>query len=429
MARYFYQDGDLTVCGACFTDEGIKGFIEENATDHECSFCGATSEEPIAASIREVAEFIEEGIRREYGNPDECGMSWDSEDQRYHPGNTYDTTDLVSDLVDLPNDHDGELFDAICYNFDNGLWCDIDQYRLSDHDQLRYSWDHFCRVIKHERRFFFSSHHKYRDDDEIFSPGNVLDIIFEYAETIALIRTLPRGTRLYRVRKLEGGSRTALDLGPPPPQKAFQQNRMSPAGISMFYASEGAETALRETVDQPGIYTVGEFTTERDATIIDFSQLPRIPSLFEPIHDTMEYDPRKLLIFLHTLGEEFSKPIERDNRVHIEYVPTQVVTEYLRGIKTREDVSIDGIRYSSARHEGGSSLVLFCDPNNLILPKEQQKQFYGLYNNRWIKFVGYEDRDISADDIKRWKIEQPRQTYRDPEDDIFRDSDEDTLTQ
>jgi hypothetical protein len=30
-----------------------------------------------------------------------------------------------------------------------------------------------------------------------------------------------------------------------------------------------------------------------------------------------------------SLGEEFSEPIERDNQVHIEYVPTQVVTEYL----------------------------------------------------------------------------------------------------
>ena len=73
----------------------------------------ATSEEPIAAPIREVAEFIEKGIRRAYGNPDECGMSWDSEDQRYCPGSTYDTSDLIADLVDLPNDHDGKLFELV----------------------------------------------------------------------------------------------------------------------------------------------------------------------------------------------------------------------------------------------------------------------------------------------------------------------------
>jgi hypothetical protein len=59
MSGYPYQDGDLAVCADCFKDEAIKGFIEENATDEEYSFCDATSEEPIAAPIREVAEFIE----------------------------------------------------------------------------------------------------------------------------------------------------------------------------------------------------------------------------------------------------------------------------------------------------------------------------------------------------------------------------------
>jgi len=137
----------------------------------------------------------------------------------------------------------------------------------------------------------------------------------------------------------------------------------------------------------------------------------------------MEYDPRRLLIFLHLLSEEFSKPIERDDRVHIEYVATQVVTEYLRGMKTRDDLNIDGIRYGSARHDGGASLVLFCDSHNLILPKEQQRQFYDLHRDRWIKLIGYEDRDVVADDIERWKLERPKQHYRDPDDDIFRDPD------
>ena len=167
----------------------------------------------------------------------------------------------------------------------------------------------------------------------------------------------------------------------------------------MLYASEDPETALRETVDKPGLYTVAEFTTERDATIIDFAKLPRIPSLFEPIPHLIEYDPRKLLIFMHTLRHEFSKPIIRDDRVHIEYVPTQVVTEYMRGMKTGENKSIDGMRYGSARHKGGTSLVLFCDPDNLVLVEEQQKQFYDLHHDRWIKLISYQDRDISVDDI------------------------------
>lgn len=213
MSYRAHHGDDLAVCGECFNDEGIRGFIEENSTVEECSFCGATSEEPIAAPIREVTRFIEKGIRREYGNPDECGMSWDNEDQRYYPGNTYCTQDLILDYVDLPNDQNCILFDAICYNFGNDLWCDVEQYRLSDHEQLKYSWDHFCRVIKHERRFFFSRYSRYRDDDEIISPERILKVIFEYAKTISLTRKFPCGTRLYRVRKLSGESPTAPNLG------------------------------------------------------------------------------------------------------------------------------------------------------------------------------------------------------------------------
>jgi hypothetical protein len=59
----------------------------------------------------------------------------------------------------------------------------------------------------------------------------------------------------------------------------------------------------------------------------------------------------------------------------------------------------------------------------LILPEEQQRQFYDLHRDRWIKLIGYEDRDVVADDIERWKSERPKQRCRDPDDDIFRDPD------
>ena len=420
MAFYSYQHDDRAVCADCFSDIGIKRFVEENAVSEECSFCGATSDEPIAAPLDEVVEFIEQGIRTAYGNPDECAMSWDQEDQRYYPGKTYDTDELLYDYLDLPLDEDGSLFEAISRGLDNDLWCDIEQYALSENERLQYSWDHFCRVIKHERRFFFSNYSKYSSDGEIFSPDHVLAIIFEYAETIGLIHPLKRGTRLYRVRRVDGDGRTALDLGPPPPDKARQQNRMSPAGISMLYASEDPETALRETVDKAGIYTVAAFVTERDATVIDFSKLSRIPSIFEQIPDSMEYDPRKLSIFLHTFREEISKPIVRDDRVHIEYAPTQVVTEYLRTMKTREQGDIDGIVYGSARHAGGASVVLFCDPKSLILPEDQQdrQKLYNQYNGPWIRLVDYEDRAISDDDLKCWNDEAPKLQEK-PYHDIF----------
>ena len=34
--------------------------------------------------------------------------------------------------------------------------------------------------------------------------------------------------------------------------------------------------------------------------------------------------------FLHDFSKEVSRPIERDDRIHIEYLPTQAFTEYIR---------------------------------------------------------------------------------------------------
>ena len=74
------------------------------------------------------------------------------------------------------------------------------------------------------------------DDPEVYSPGQVLQTIFEYAEQMDLFKEIPPGTQLFRAR-YEGRMphlETPAELGPPPSKKATQSNRMSPAGIPMF---------------------------------------------------------------------------------------------------------------------------------------------------------------------------------------------------
>jgi hypothetical protein len=60
--------------------------------------------------------------------------------------------------------------------------------------------------------------------------------------------------------------------------------------------------------------------------------------------------------------EDLSKPISKNGREHIEYVPTQVVTEYFR--YTYEDLtggSLDGIIYPSSKLSKKNACVLFYD--------------------------------------------------------------------
>jgi hypothetical protein len=118
---------------------------------------------------------------------------------------------------------------------------------------------------------------------------------------------------------------------------------------------------LRETARNPGRYTVGEFETVADRVILDLTNLPGVPSIFEE----SRRDVRPQLIFLNSFVKEFAKPVALDGSEHVEYVPTQIITEYFRNA-FRTGTRLAGIRYPSAQHQGGSSVVLFVDGENFI---------------------------------------------------------------
>jgi hypothetical protein len=62
------------------------------------------------------------------------------------------------------------------------------------------------------------------------------------------------------------------------------------------------------------------------------------------------------------IKEELGEPIKKDSRVHIEYVPTQVFTEYVKYLYADdEEMPVQGIVYPSARIRGGVSVVLFYE--------------------------------------------------------------------
>ena len=72
--------------------------------------------------------------------------------------------------------------------------------------------------------------------------------------------------------------------------------------------------------------------------------------------------------------------ISKDGFEHIEYVPPQVFTEYVRHLlKSPGGASIDGISYPSSRHAGGTSCVLFikneqcCDEIQIQLRGENSE--------------------------------------------------------
>ncbi len=191
-------------------------------------------------------------------------------------------------------------------------------------------------------------------------------------------------------------------LGPPPENVAVQTNRMSSPGIVMMYVADDVQTALAETADKPGMFALGEFVTGRDALLLDLTHLPSVPSLFEDIPDTFEYDPRPRIQFLWKLSREISRPIARDDRVHIEYVPTQVATEYLRTSVTVDGRIVDGIRYRSSRNGVGTAIVLFANQDNIELEPGARGNFYHAAGDRWLTLKSFSEKRVTAKSIAKW---------------------------
>ena len=226
----------MYVCFNCFEDPGMVHFIKSLAVAGECSYCTASSCLPIAAPIYEVADHFIACLCQEYDNAVNQ-LGWDGSEGGFQ-GLHWDSFELILDVIGLlfPQGNEDALLPELLGDRIDQLWCEADAYGLNDEQKIRFSWEHFCSVIMHERRFFFLDYDPEPSDREVYSAGQVLGKVFEYAQQIGLIKPLPSGTQLFRAR-WEGCRphlETPQELGPPPSEMANQSNRMSPAGIPMF---------------------------------------------------------------------------------------------------------------------------------------------------------------------------------------------------
>ncbi|WP_346186800.1 RES family NAD+ phosphorylase [Streptomyces osmaniensis] len=147
-------------------------------------------------------------------------------------------------------------------------------------------------------------------------------------DRLGLVRELPAGTRLWRALTHDEPhvDWSAQRLGTAPREYARQANRMSPAGIPMLYGAEDAGTAAHETVlrGEQDWAAAAVFETSAACTVVGFTELPVVPSLF----DLDRAVDRRPLAFRRDFTAKLTSPA-RSTYEQIDYVPTQVVTDYL----------------------------------------------------------------------------------------------------
>jgi hypothetical protein len=166
---------------------------------------------------------------------------------------------------------------------------------------------------------------------------------------------------------------------------------MSPAGIPMFYGSFDKKTPLEEIArierSKPALISLATFELLDDIRVIDLTKVQPTPSIFDSENRDLRFD----LSFLNSFLTDFIKPIEKDGKEHIEYVPTQVVTEYFRYIfRDSNKENVHGVCYPSSRNNGGKSIVLFIDQKNCTDTNSKQNSLYKpwlLMDKNHIKYI------------------------------------------
>lgn len=239
----------------------------------------------------------------------------------------------------------------------NGYWADS-----HPHEILSFAWRSFVRTVKHETRFHFANSLR----SMVSSPNEIelCETLPEIAERLRpLVRTLSAGTQIYRSRirrRKQTWTPTAEQMGPPPKERA-SSGRMNPAGIPYLYTAFDKTTARREVgITKRTSLTVFTATFEltKSLNVIDLTILPAIPSLY----DITKNGEREHALFIRQFVDEISVAVAKDGQEHIEYVPTQVICEYLAQVfEPSPEIKLGGLIFPSAVHAGGKNLVVFPD--------------------------------------------------------------------
>ena len=359
----------MGVCSSHFEDKELIKFLDENTDANFCDYC---DEVKPSINFDRFQKFVEEAVYSEYCEPYNEGAHYDPEENYYEDRFPFKTVHHTDELLDeLLETYDYEIVEDLAGSFpDDYLTLSEAIWGPTKNEYFLGGWEKFKHIVKHEVRFLFFDPklaEQYEDEyHESLNPAFVLDEVGKAILELGYISVIPSGSiSLYRARqhKFEEEVINAKTLGSPPIQFA-KANRMSPAVISMFYGALDVATCKAEVIDptwKGSVLTIGEFTNLKEFNLIDFTDIEEIPSIF----DIQNRHKRSIMGFIKSFVADLSIPVKPDDTVHIEYIPTQVVTEYLK-LKFQKEHNVQGIMYKSVKYKGGLCAVLFTKNEDML---------------------------------------------------------------
>jgi hypothetical protein len=357
---YGWANVNKLVCTRCVQDNFLQRLVRKHRGQLDCSYCGSRSTRLATASVNVLMSTIAARFRQCFSDEVHAGCpnDRDAADSIQHI-TTFDA--LQSLAIEISED----VLQDVAKAFENQLWVDAADGQwlsLHEHEELTCSWGKFTHKVKHEQRFFFHHVDKLEKRRSVFPPSEMLREISKLVVKHKLMRKIESGVELFRVRFRNGENwpLTEKELSAPPANKA-RAGRMNPAGISYMYAAFDAETAVAETISvRPTLHVMSRWKTLRKLVVLDLSRLPALPSQF----DETKRRQREALLFLDNFVCDISKPVASGYNDQIEYVPTQLVSEYFAHVfrLTGNSGRLDGLQYQSAKRPEGVNVVLFPSP-------------------------------------------------------------------
>ena len=371
----------IFICADCININTVKEEINKISDYGLCCYCNQNKDN---VANREVvfnffkSRFMQSVIPLHDCNSHKIGMFYYGDDN-LGVSNIQDMIEYLKlGSEDLKYDLTEYILSSINENEDLFVYND----GTIEYNDYEDKWSEFISSVSHKYRFF-------NDEAKIFL-DSLFAIIHENGVVIdSVIKKLDPGISLFRARiannSIERGKifgDPASQLGPVPSNLASEQ-RMTPTGISAFYASMERDTCFSEVRSITGDTVMSaEFRTTKTLRLLDLKALNSISEInFCPLDENFVDNSHKSQ-FIKGLIFLLSKPASQ--RGSSTYLETQIIFEYLR-INFGSD--IHGLVFSSVQTGmGGVNIVLF--------PEHSQVQPFFYNSQKTSECVEYQHKDV-----------------------------------
>ncbi|GAA66557.1 RES domain-containing protein [Pseudoalteromonas sp. BSi20429] len=342
------------ICADCIDVESIKVEINKKPAHDLCFYCG---EEKNNIANKEVifdlfeSRFMESVIPLSECSPMEVGMFYHGSDDLC----VSEIWEMIDNLEVGSEQLRDDLTEHIIASLNTNETLFVYDDGTLDHNAYEYKWTEFIKSVSHNHRFFNDSAKEFLNSlFAIIQKNGVIidDVIHELNPNASMFRARVANTANERA---EIFSDPANQLGPVP-QKLATDQRMTPTGISAFYASSDRETCFSEVRAITGDSVMSaEFRTINTLRLLDLRKLTEISKMyFCPLEADFSDNSHKSQ-FIKQLIFLLSKPASQ--RGTSTYLETQIIFEYLR---VNFGADIHGLVFSSVQTGmEGLNVVLF----------------------------------------------------------------------